>query len=220
MADPGKIVLHGFYFSSCAWRVRLALAYKGIPFEYKAWNLSKGEHLSEEYKKINPFQLVPSMEIDGVVLNDSIVILEYLEERFPDRKSLLPKDLKERAAVRLVVNAVASGIQPLQNLRVLNYVAEKSGADSRAEWANNVITKGFSALEVILSKTAGKYCFGDEFTMADVVLIAQTGNAIRFKVDMEKFPTLQRVLKNLFELDFVQNSKPDCQSDYPGFAPS
>lgn len=213
MEKAGKIILHGFHSSSCSWRVRVALDFKGIPYEYKAWNLSGGSHLVEEYKKISPLQLVPSLEIDGAVLNDSIAIMEYLEERFPE-KPLLPKDLVQRAAVRSFVNNIASGIQPLQNLRVLKSIAAMAGDDARVEWAQKWITLGFEALETIAKKTAGKYCFGNEFNMADILLLAQLGNAHRFKVDMGKFPTLQKIEQNLFELELVKNSTPQNMPDF------
>ncbi|CAM6100736.1 unnamed protein product [Calypogeia fissa] len=214
MAPAGKLTLHGFHASSCSWRVRLALDFKGISYEYKAWNLSAGVHLSEEYKKISPIQYVPSLEIDGAILNDSVAIMEYLEERFPE-KPLLPKDMVKRAAIRSVVNVIASGIQPLQNLRVLKTIAAKSGDDARVEWAQKWITMGFEALEISVKETAGKCCFGDDFTMADCMLVPQIKNAHRFKVDMGKFPTLQKLEETLFQLELVKNSAPDKMPDFP-----
>jgi hypothetical protein len=142
MAEHGKIILHAFSGSSCSWRVRLALSYKGIPYEYKGWNLSKGEHMCEEYKNISPGQTVPALEIDGAVLKDSVAILEFLEERFPD-KPLLPRDLVQRAAIRGIVNMISAGIQPIQNLRVLKSIAETGGEQARIEWAQKWITSGF-----------------------------------------------------------------------------
>jgi maleylacetoacetate isomerase len=214
MAEHGKIILHAFSGSSCSWRVRLALSYKGIPYEYKGWNLSKGEHMCEEYKNISPGQTVPALEIDGAVLKDSVAILEFLEERFPD-KPLLPRDLVQRAAIRGIVNMISAGIQPIQNLRVLKSIAETGGEQARIEWAQKWITSGFDALEVVVKDTAGKYCFGDEFTMADVTLVPQLRNAHRFNVDMGKFPTLQRLERNLYQLDLVKNSTPEHTPDFP-----
>ncbi|KAL2634586.1 hypothetical protein R1flu_006065 [Riccia fluitans] len=211
--ESGKIVLHSFHSSSCSWRVRLALVLKGIPFELKTWNLSAGEHLSEEFKQISPLQMVPALEIDGDVLFDSVVILEYLEERFPE-KPLLPSDLKKRAAVRGVVNIIASSIQPVQNLRVLQGIERLAGPEARLEWAQQCIASGFAALESMLAKTSRKYCFGDEITLADVLLIPQMNNATRYKVDLSPFPTLVRIRDGLFELEAVQNSAPDKQPDF------
>lgn len=214
MAALGMITVHGFHASSCTWRVRLALDYKGIPYKYKGVNLAAGEHLSEEYKKINPSQLVPSVEIDGAVLNDSIAILEYLEERFPE-KPLLPKDLTQRAAVRSFVNIISSGIQPIQNLRVLNAIGAMGGDTVRDEWARNWISAGFGALEAIAKKTGGRFCCGEEFTMADAVLVPQLRNAHRWKVDLEKFPALYQLENNLYQLDVVKNSTPEHMPDFP-----
>lgn len=214
MAEHGKIIVHGFHSSSCSWRVRLCLDYKGIPYEYQAWDLSAGEHLSQEYTKISPGQFVPALEIDGAVLNDSIAINEYLEERFPD-KPLLPKDMLKRAAVRSFVNMIASGIQPIQNLRVLKSIAAIGGDKARVEWAHNWISSGFEALETILKDSAGKYCFGDEFTLADVTIIAQLRNAYRFNVDLGNFPILEQLERNFYELDLVKNSTPEHMPDFP-----
>ncbi|KAG6545931.1 hypothetical protein Mapa_012591 [Marchantia paleacea] len=218
-AESGKIVLHTFCHSSCGWRVRLALGFKGIPYDYRSWNLVSGEHLSEaEFKKISPLQLVPVLEIDGDVLVDSIAILEYLEERYPE-KPLLPSDSKKRAAVRTVVNMIASSIQPLQNARVLQGIEKLAGPDARLEWAQQYIIRGFTALESMLEKTSGKYCFGDEITLADVLLIPQMNNANRYKVDMSPFPTLVRLRDSLYELELVQNSTVEKQPDFPKVTP-
>ncbi|KAL2624202.1 hypothetical protein R1flu_008447 [Riccia fluitans] len=223
MAEPGKedggkadferIVFHSFCHSSCSWRIRLALGLKGIPFELKTWNLSAGEHLSEEFKQVSPLQMVPALEVDGDVLVDSLAIMEYLEEMFPE-KPLLPSDRKKRAAVRGVVNIIASAIQPLQNLRVLQGIQKLGGPEARLEWAQQWIANGFTALESILAKTSGKYCFGDEITLADVVLIPQMNNADRHKVDLSPFPTLVRIRDGLYELELVQNSAPEKQPDF------
>ncbi|KAL3698798.1 hypothetical protein R1sor_012874 [Riccia sorocarpa] len=211
--ESEKIVLHSFCHSSCSWRVRLALGLKGIPFEVKTWNLSAGEHLTEEFKHISPLQMVPTLEVDGDILVDSVAIIEYLEERFPE-KPLLPSDVKKRAAVRGVVNIIASSVQPLQNLRVLQGIQKIGGPEAKLEWAQQWIASGFTALESILVKTSGKYCFGDEITLADVVLIPQMNNADRYKVDLSPFPTLVRIRDGLYELEVVQNSVPRRQPDF------
>jgi len=210
-----KVTLYSYYQSSCAWRVRLAMELKGIPFEYKAINLATGEHLSEEYRKLSPLQLVPVLVVEGNVLADSIAILEYLEEKFPDKRPLLPKGLVQRATIRQVVNLIASNVQPIQNLRVLNAIRDKLGSEERLKWAQDCINRGFEALELILKKTAGKYTFGDEITLADVVLVPQLGNAKRFQVDLTRYPILDRIGKELLELPEVQKSLPANQPDAP-----
>jgi len=187
-----KVALYSFYRSSSAWRVRLALLFKGIPYEYKAINLQKREQYSDEFKKLSPLQLIPVLEIDGETLVDSIAIIQYLEEKFPEKRLLLPKDLLQRAHIYQVVFLISANIQPLQSSRVL-----------------------VGALEQILEKTAGKYCFGDNVTLADIVLIPQVATSSSFHVDMAPYPTIQRVMKALYELPEVKASLPANQPDAP-----
>jgi maleylacetoacetate isomerase len=188
---------------------------KGIPYEYKAINILKGEQFTEEFTKLNPLQLVPVLEIDGIKLVDSIAILQYLEEKFPDRRPLLPKDLVERAHIHQAVYLISANIQPAQNLQILTAIEAKLGSKERLKWAQGIIEKGFTALEQILEKTAGKYCFGDTVTLADVVLVPQVATANRFQVDMALYPTIQRIVEALYELPEVEASMPANQPDAP-----
>jgi len=183
--------LHNFWRSGASWRVRIALHWKKIDYEYIAVNLTKGEQKEEKYASKNPSMLVPALEIDGHTLTESIAIIEYLDETRPDHP-LLPKNPYERAKVRQISETIASGIQPLQNLKVLNYIGEK-----KMEWAKHWVTSGFESLEKILHETSGKYCFGDSITMADCCLVPQVYSANRFGVDMSKFPIIARVHKEL-----------------------
>jgi maleylacetoacetate isomerase len=141
------------------------MGHAGIPYEYKAINILKGEQFTDEFTKLNPLQLVPVLEIDDVKLVDSIAILQYLEEKFPDRRPLLPKDLVQRAHIHQAVYLISANIQPAQNLRILTAIEAKLGSKERLKWAQDIIEKGFTALEQILEKTAGKYCFGDTVTL-------------------------------------------------------
>ncbi|CAG8522530.1 8520_t:CDS:2, partial [Racocetra fulgida] len=167
----------------------------------------------KEYSEINPYKSVPTLKIDGLVLTQSIPILEYLEETRPD-KTLLPKEPGKRALVRILIQAIAGDIQPIQNLRVLNQV-ESLGGDKN-EWAKHFITIGFEGVEKQLEKTSGKYCVGDEVTLADVCLLPQVYNAtMRFGVDMKKFPRIQSIADNLYKLDAFKNAQPDKQGDCP-----
>jgi len=195
--------------------VRLALGLKGIPYEYKPLNISKGEHKSEEYKKISPLYYVPAVEVDGVHIADSMAIIMYFEEKFPDKRPLMPVDLVKRATVRQVVFLIGTNIQPLQNLATLKMVEEIADADARLKWAIDHITIGFTALEQFLTTVAGKYSVGDELTLADVFLVPQIGSANRFKVDMTQFPIIDRIGKALLELPEVQASLPVNQPDAP-----
>jgi maleylacetoacetate isomerase len=191
------------------------MGHAGIPYEYKAINILKGEQFTEEFTKLNPLQLVPVLEIDDVKLVDSIAILQYLEEKFPDRRPLLPKDLVQRAHIHQAVYLISANIQPAQNLRILTAIEAKLGSKERLKWAQDIIEKGFTALEQILEKTAGKYCFGDTVTLADVVLVPQVATANRFQVDMALYPTIQRIVEALYELPEVEASMPANQPDAP-----
>jgi maleylacetoacetate isomerase len=213
--EVGEITLWGFYVSSCTWRVRLALGLKGIPFAYKALNISKGEHKSEEFKKLSPLTYVPAVEVDGVAIADSMAIVMYFEEKFPDKRPLLPVDLVKRAHVRQIMYLIGANIQPLQNLGTLQKIEKISDAETRLKWAQDHINEGFTALEQLLKSVAGKYCVGDELTLADVFLVPQIGNANRFKVDVTQYPTIDRIGKALLELPEVQASLPANQPDAP-----
>ncbi|XP_047481167.1 probable maleylacetoacetate isomerase 2 isoform X2 [Penaeus chinensis] len=202
-------ILYSYFRSSCSWRVRIALAHKGVDYEYRAINLLKQEQVSDEYKKLNPLGQVPALIVNENTLTQSISILEYLEEAYP-QKPLLPKDLFKRAKVREVCEIIGSGIQPLQNLSVLQKIGE-----TKMEWGHFYIQKGFVALEQVLAESAGKYCVGDEVTIADCCLIPQVYNANRFKVDMAAFPVISRVHDALMSLDAFKAAHPSQQPDCP-----
>jgi len=186
------------------------LAHKGIEYDVKPIHLLKKEQISDEYKLLNPMGQLPALIINGNTLTQSISIMEYLEECYPE-KPILPKDPLQRAKVRELCEVISSGIQPIQNLSVL----QKVGDEGKMEWGLFWITKGFVALEQLLSKSAGKYCLGDEVTMADCCLVPQVYNANRFKVDMSAFPTITRVHEALITLDAFKAAHPSNQPDCP-----
>ncbi|XP_078134548.1 maleylacetoacetate isomerase isoform X1 [Sander vitreus] len=206
-----KPVLHGYFRSSCSWRVRIAFALKGIEYDQAPVNLIKdgGQQLTEQYKALNPMQQVPAVEIDGITLSQSLAVIQYIDETRPGPR-LLPADPKKRAQVRMISDVIASGIQPLQNL----YVIQKIGAE-KVQWAQHFIDRGFQALEPILKQTAGKYCVGDEISMADICLVPQVYNAERFKVDVRQYPTIKRLNQTLLEIEAFKVSNPSCQPDTP-----
>jgi maleylacetoacetate isomerase len=171
----GQTLLYSYWRSSCSWRVRIALHFKGIPFEYCAVNLLKDEQKASDYTTMHPGALVPTLVIDNVVLTQSIAILEYLEERRPESWRLLPQDALKRAQVRSIVQLISSDIQPVQNLRVLKYV----GDEKKTEWARHWISVGLMAVEQLLTQTSGAFCVGDEVSLADVCLVPQIYNARR-----------------------------------------
>ncbi|KAL8169120.1 UNVERIFIED_CONTAM: Glutathione S-transferase zeta-1 [Gekko kuhli] len=211
MEASKKPVLYSYFRSSCSWRVRIALALKGIAYDQTPVNLVKdgGQQLSPEFCSVNPMQQVPALKIDGVTLSQSLAIIEYLEETRPNPR-ILPQDAKKRAQVRMICDVIASGIQPLQNLTILQKVGEK-----KLEWAQDCISQGFKALERILQETSGRYCVGDEVSMADLCLVPQVYNAERYKVDLAPYPTLRRINKALLELEEFQTSHPSRQPDTP-----
>ncbi|XP_038078144.1 maleylacetoacetate isomerase-like [Patiria miniata] len=206
----GKPILYSYFRSSCSWRVRIALAVKGIDYEYVAVNLLKSEQLGEKYRSVNLTSQVPSMEVDGMVLTQSNAIIEYLDET-REGPSLLPKDPKKRFLARQLSQIISCGIQPLQNLSVLRYL----GDERKVEWAQKVITGGFEAFETLVDQSSGKYCVGDEVTMADLCLVPQVYNANRFKVDMSKYPAISRINAALLELDAFKVAHPSKQPDCP-----
>ncbi|XP_028995073.1 maleylacetoacetate isomerase isoform X2 [Betta splendens] len=211
MATHTKPVLHGYFRSSCSWRVRIAFALKGIEYDQVPVNLIKdgGQQLTEEYKKLNPMQQVPAVEVDGIRLSQSLAVIQYIDETRPGPR-LLPADPVKRAQVRMISDLIASGIQPLQNL----YVLQKMGAE-KVQWAQHFIVRGFEALEPMLKQTAGKYCVGDEISMADVCLVPQVYNAERFKVDVDAYPTIKMLNQTLVELEAFKVTHPSRQPDTP-----
>ncbi|XP_077395673.1 maleylacetoacetate isomerase isoform X3 [Festucalex cinctus] len=174
-------------------------------------NLIKGggQQLTEEYKTLNPMQQVPAVEMDGITLSQSLAIIQYIDETRTGPR-LLPLDPKKRVQVRMISDLIASGIQPLQNLHVI----QKIGAE-KVPWAQHFINRGFEALEPLLKQTAGKYCVGDEISMADICLVPQVYNAERFNVDMSLYPTIQRLNQTLVKIDAFQTSHPSRQPDTP-----
>lgn len=208
-----KPVLYSYFRSSCSWRVRIALALKGIDYETKPVHLLQdgGEQNTDSYRELNPQCEVPTLEIDGQTMTQSMSIIEYLDEtRGPPY--LLPQgDPVKKQKVRAISQAIACGIQPVQNLRVLQYV----GGEKKAEWGHHWIERGFKGLEQLLQGTAGRYCIGDEITMADAVLVPQVYNANRFKVDMSAFPTISRINAALLEVEAFKVASPSEQPDCP-----
>ncbi|XP_069807065.1 maleylacetoacetate isomerase isoform X2 [Dendropsophus ebraccatus] len=211
MAAVGKPLLFSYFRSSCSWRVRIALTLKGIEYEQRPVNLIQagGQQLTDEYRRVNPMQQVPALRIDGVTLSQSLAIIEYLEETRP-QPPLLPRDPIKRGQCRMISDLIASGIQPLQNLGVLQRVG-----DGKLEWAQHFISKGFQALELLLQDTAGRYCVGDEVTMADLCLVPQVANADRFQVALGQFPTISRINQALLQLEAFQVTHPSRQPDTP-----
>ncbi|XP_078429202.1 glutathione S-transferase zeta class-like [Wolffia australiana] len=213
--ESKKLTLYSYWRSSCSYRVRIALNLKGLEYQHKTVNLVKGEQFTPEFEKLNPLRFVPVLVDGGSAIADSFAIILYLEEKYPQHP-LLPQDLLKKAINYQVANVVSSSIQPLQNLSVLNYVGEHFESEKKVEWAQHHIVNGFEALEKLLKQHAGKYATGDEIYLADVFLAPQiyTG-AIRFNIDMGRYPILSRLMLAYDEIPAFQLARPEAQPDCP-----
>ena len=206
-----SIKLYGYWRSSAAYRVRIALSLKGLEYENVPVSLMPGvsEHRQEAYRNKNPEMLVPFLEDGDIAISQSMAILEYLEEAYPD-VPLLPASEPLRSKVRAFCNVVACDIHPLQNLRVLQYVSAQYDGDPK-QWAAHWIDKGFKALEAIASD--GPYVFGDSLTLADAVLVPQIYNTRRIGMPTDDFPKLIAAVNKANELDAFKTAAPESQPD-------
>jgi maleylacetoacetate isomerase len=209
--------LYGYFRSSAAFRVRIALNLKGIAYSNDFRHLRKGEHLQPEYARINPQKLLPALRLDdGTVLSQSLAICEYLDEIHPD-PPILPRDALGRARVRSLSMIPACEIHPLQNLRVLQYVRQTYGQDEAGSfaWARHWNEVGLSAFEqsVANDPATGRFCHGNAPGLADICLVPQIIGAKRFAVDLGKFPTLMRIHEACMAMPAFDQAQPSKQPD-------
>ena len=211
--------LYGYWRSSAAYRVRIALNLKGIEVEQHSVHLVKngGEQHARDYVALNPQHLVPSLELDdGTVLTQSLAIMEYLEE-CGQGMTLLPESTIDKAQVRAMCLAVACEVHPLNNLRVLQYLSTDMALSDEVKnaWYHHWIHEGFAAIEKMLARHSGKYCFGDSPTLADACLIPQVYNARRFNVPLDNYPNIVRIDKHCNStqafIDALPENQPDAQ---------
>ncbi len=200
------MVLYHYWRSSCSWRVRWALTYKNIPHRLIAVDLLKGEQKHSEYLKKNPAGFVPLLEYRGMYFSESLAMLEFLEEAFP-QKPLLPNDPLSRMKVRQLSMSIIAGTQPLQNLEVLNYVSSDAG--KKKDFASYFIRRGLKKYEAMIETFSGTYSFGSQLTFADLALIPQCYNALRNEIDLEEFPRVVKIYKHCLQTGSCQKSAPE-----------
>ena len=208
--------LYGYFRSSASYRVRIALSLKGLGYDLQPVHLRRNEQRAPEFLERNPQGLVPALEHDDAVLAQSLAIIEYLEERFPE-PPLLPASPADRARVRALAQIVACDIHPINNLRVLQYLENELALDdgARTAWARRWIDEGFAAMEAMLGDDprTGDHCFGNKPTLADICLVPQVFNSQRFGVDMTRYPTLARIHENCMRLPAFADQAPERQPD-------
>ena len=210
--------LYNFFRSSASYRVRIALNVKGLQYEYVPIHLRRGggEQYTPAYKVLNPQGIIPTLEDDGRVLTQSLAIIEYLEERYPE-PALLPRDPADRAIVRSMALAIACEIHPLQNLRVLNYVKDAlhHTEEETNAWGRHWVTQGLTALEQMVRAVSnrGAFCFGNVPSLADLCLVPQLVNARRFGCDLSVCPTLVQIDATCCVLPAFANAAPENQPD-------
>ncbi|MEP4891098.1 MAG: maleylacetoacetate isomerase [Aliiglaciecola sp.] len=214
-----SLYLHGYWRSSASYRARIALNLKQLDYTYVPVNLTKdgGAQFSEQYSALNPAHLVPTFVDDDedIFLNQSMAIIEYIDERYEEPVKLVPIHRLDRARVRSFSQDIACDIQPITNLRVLRHLKTnfQSTEEDNAAWCKHWIETGFKGIEKRLVNTVADYCFGFDLSMADVCLVPQVYNAERYGVDMEQFPLIQRVADNCNQLQAFIDAKPENQVD-------
>ncbi len=212
--------LYGYWRSSAAYRVRIALNLKDIRAEHISVHLVKdgGQQHTQEYRELNPQELVPTLvtQLAGkeFKLTQSLAILDFLDDQY-NKAPLLPSSITDKSIVKSMALLVACDVHPLNNLSVLQYLSNDLGVDADAKnaWYQHWIVKGFNALESMLEQYSGKYCFGDTVTLADLCLIPQVYNANRFNVSLEAYPNIQRVWDECNLLDAFTAALPENQHD-------
>ena len=200
--------LYDYFRSSASYRVRIALNLKGIRHERITVDLLKDEEVTADYLKVNPQGLVPALMLeDGTILTQSIAILEWIEATYPE-PPLLPHDVRAAASVRQIVNLIACDIHPLNNRRVLRYLQDELGVDDnqKTDWYHHWVNKNFSALEE--SVRAEPFALGAECTLADVVIVPQVFNALRYEVDMSAYTTILSIYNHCNSIQAFADAHP------------
>ena len=209
------MILYDYFRSSAAYRVRIALNLKGLSLAGRhAIHLRRGEQRAPDYLELNPHGLVPLLVVGNRRLTQSLAIIEYLEEKHP-LPPLLPPGAEDRAWVRSVALAIACDIHPLNNLRVLKYLDKPLGIEEpvRDEWYRHWVREGFDGLERQLAERAGRFCFGDTPSLADVCLVPQVANARRLAVDLAPYPRIRAIDAACLALPAFDAARPENHPD-------
>lgn len=205
------LTLYDYYRSSACFRVRIALNLKKVKYEAIPIHLAQSEQYSEAFQNVNPQSLVPCIQDGDQLITQSLAIIEYLDETYPD-PAFLPKALHEKALVRAFALSIVADIHPLNNLRVLNYLTDdlKVTPEQKNHWYHHWIHKGFAALETRLTSLNmhGDFCFGNQLTVADICLVPQMFNARRFDVDLTPYPILCHIDDNCQKISAVTKAWP------------
>jgi maleylacetoacetate isomerase len=209
--------LYTFFRSSTSFRLRIALAYKGLAWEPKYVSLPKMQHRDPAYLRLNPQGGVPALVDEaGRVFTQSMAMIEYLDELYPE-PPLMPKGAEEKWYVRALSQIIGCEMHPLNNVRVLKYLKAYGLDDAKVngDWYPHWIAEGFRSLEgfLVQQQRHGKFCLGDRFTMADVCLVPQVFNAQRFDCDLAPYPAVMRVFESAAALDAVRKAAPSTQAD-------
>jgi len=208
--------LYTFFRSSAAFRVRIALNCKGIPYEALPISLPKGEHKLAPYLTLHPQGLVPALEDGGKIYVQSLAMMEYLEETRP-QPPLLPANTDDRAYVRALAQVIACEIHPLNNLRTLRYVKKSYGLDEEGvnAWYRHWIAAGLAGLEAFVAgaNKSGRYCYRDQVTIADCCLVPQVFNAQRYQCDLAPYPAVMAIFAECMKLDAFIDAQPSRQPD-------
>ena len=203
--------LYNYFRSSASYRVRIALALKGLDYDYMPVHLLKNEQLGPAFAQISPAGLVPVLQDGDKLLTQSIAIIEYLDETHPE-PSLLPGDAFQRARIRALGQDIACEIHPINNLRVLRYLVRdlKVSEDDKNRWYRHWVETGLEAVERQLAGSAdpGRFCFGATPTLADCVLVPQIHNAQRMECRLDHVPTVMRVFGECMQLDAFSKTQP------------
>jgi maleylacetoacetate isomerase len=208
-----KLILHSAWRASAPYRVRIGLNLKGLAYDYAPLDLAGSQHHQPAYAALNPQRLVPTLEVDGQILTQSLAILEWLDEAVP-QPALLPADPFERATVRAMAEIVACDIHPVNNLRILRALSGLGvEEEARNAWARRWIHDGFSALEPMIARHGRGYAFGDTPSLADCCLVPQVYNAARFQTDLTPFPALRAAVERALEHPAFKAAHPNLQPD-------